>query len=241
MFNVYADGRNVVIGVILREKGRFQVGRNGIKASVQTDGFFNIRNDRRLIIRIIYVRMKKLFEEEKQLSAPSPDVSTAYNTFAFLSEGPFSPANKIVTRRYGRSAEIPTSLRDADRTEAAERRRTERSRREYLRDVPSYEGFKKPKCYLRKLDRTRNKKRNKSTSRRIRLTVSLDRWRFHSHGSFIGCPRFPRTPFCLLLRSISSELSLDKTRRAGISFEVSAIEILGILCSKSVTNIIVCA
>lgn len=102
----------------------------------------------------------------------------------------------------------------------------------YLRDVFSYEGFKEAKCYLRKLDRTRNKKRNKSASRRIRSTVSLGRSRFHSHGfSLRECPGLATLPFCLLTLSIDSRsgLSLDGKYGARVVINCQRLKILGVL------------
>jgi len=49
----------------LVKEAAFQLAEMALKASVNTDGFLNVQDDRRLIIRFIYAHMKKLFEEEK--------------------------------------------------------------------------------------------------------------------------------------------------------------------------------
>jgi len=68
MFYVYTGG------TMLQDRNRhyssvkgaaFRLAEMALKASVNTDGFFNVQIDRRLIIRFIYAGMKKLFEEEK--------------------------------------------------------------------------------------------------------------------------------------------------------------------------------
>lgn len=65
------------------------------------------------------------------------------------------------------------------------------------RDVFPYDGFKEAKCYLRRLDRTRNKKRNKSTL----ATNSVDDGFSQTDPTFplarlfrtVCSPKFPRT------------------------------------------------
>lgn len=56
---------NVVIDIPGKKKAAFGLTGTALQASVHTDGLFNTRNDQRLIIRLIYSLMKKLFEEEK--------------------------------------------------------------------------------------------------------------------------------------------------------------------------------
>lgn len=72
LYTVDSDGRNVVIDIPGKKKPLSGwPGRHYRLLYAQTVSLFNIRNDRRLIIRLIYTLMKKLFEKEKRAA---PDV-----------------------------------------------------------------------------------------------------------------------------------------------------------------------